>query len=51
MQKFVTGITSNALRVTIVEHEGMFGIPLIVLISGIAKSSIQFIGLFKDLHE
>jgi hypothetical protein len=49
MQKFVTGITSDAFRVTIVEHEGMFGIPFIVLISGTAKSSIQFLGSFKDL--
>jgi hypothetical protein len=51
MQNLVTGITSDGFRVTIVEHEKIFGIPLIVLISGIAKSSMLLIGLFKGRYE
>jgi hypothetical protein len=43
VQKFVTSDTFN---ITIVEHEGMLGIPFIILI-GIAKSSIHLFGLFK----
>jgi hypothetical protein len=51
MQNFVTGITADAFKETIVEHDGIFDIPLIVLISDIAKSSIQLIGLFRGQHE
>jgi hypothetical protein len=51
MEKLVTGITSNTFNDTIVVHAGMFGIPFIILISDYAKSSMQFIGLFKGLHE
>jgi hypothetical protein len=47
MQIFVTGIISIAFKVTVVEHDETFGIPLIVLISGIAKSSMQLTDL-KD---
>jgi hypothetical protein len=51
MQNFVIGITSDAFKETIVEHDGIFGIPFIVLISGIAKSFMQLTGLFKGRHE
>jgi hypothetical protein len=48
VQKLVTGIISVAFRVTIVEHEGMFGIPFIILISGIEKFSIAYLMDYKN---
>jgi hypothetical protein len=44
VQKLIISITSEAFSVTIVEQEEMLGIPLIILISNIAKSSMQFTG-------
>jgi hypothetical protein len=40
MQKLVC----NAFNDTIVEHAGVFGIPFIVLISGITNPIIHFVG-------
>jgi hypothetical protein len=51
MQNLVTGITSEAFKVTMVEHEEVVGIPLIVLISDSAKSSMQLICLFHGWYE
>jgi hypothetical protein len=44
VQKFVTGIISEAFNVT-VKHEGVLGMPLTVLISGIANFEEIYIEL------